>query len=110
MLSAPPDVPLITGYNNGSTVSVHVGTAITLVCRADHGDPPYRLTWTNGTDEIHDGTRFGLYVKTNGELWKNSFGVYLTILYTIPYTVLNKLLQYVNTFKMLQIRIVFYDF
>ena len=63
MLSAPPDVPLITGYNNGSTVSVHVGTAITLVCRADHGDPPYRLTWTNGTDEIHDGTRFGLYVK-----------------------------------------------
>ena len=57
MLSAPPGVPEITSYSNGSTVSVHVGTAITLVCRADHGDSPYILTWTNGTQEIHDGTR-----------------------------------------------------
>ena len=88
MLSAPPDVPGITGCSNGSTVSAHVGTAITLVCRADHGDPPYRLTWTNGTHDIHDGTRSDKYVKkTNGEHWRNSFGVYFTILHTTPYTV-----------------------
>ena len=57
MLPAPTDVPEITGYSNGSTVSVHVGTAINLVCLAAYGDSPIRLTWTNGTHEIHDGTR-----------------------------------------------------
>ena len=62
MLAAPPDMPEIAGFNNGSTVSVHVGTAITLVCRADHGDSPYRLTWTNGSQEIHDGTRSDILV------------------------------------------------
>ena len=66
MLSAPPDVPEIAGYSNGSTVSIHDGTAITFVCRADHGDSPYRLTWTNGTHEIHDGTRSEWNVE-NGE-------------------------------------------
>ena len=70
MLSAPPDVPEITGYSNGSTESVHVGTAITLVCRADHGDPPYRLTWSNGTHEIHDGTRSDIHVNKLGTLEK----------------------------------------
>ena len=64
MLSAPPDVPGITGCSNGSTVSAHVGTAITLVCRADHGDPPYRLTWTNGMHDIHDGTSLTNMLKT----------------------------------------------
>ena len=63
LLPAPPDMPEITGYSNGSTVFVHVGTAITLVCRADHGDSTYTLTWTNGTHEIHDGTRSDIICK-----------------------------------------------
>ena len=58
MLPAPTDVPEITGYSNGSTVSIQFGTEINLVCLAAHGDSPIILTWTNGTHEIHDGTRY----------------------------------------------------
>ena len=85
MLAAPPDVPEITGYSNESIISVHVGSAITLVCRADHGDPPYRLTWNNGTHEIRDGSRSDIHVTKMGNFWRNSFNVFLTILLTIPY-------------------------
>ena len=82
MLSAPPDVPGITGCSNGSTVSAHVGTAITLVCRADHGDPPYRLTWTNGMHDIHDGTRSDKYVKNQMGNIEGIPSVYTLLFYT----------------------------
>ncbi|KAI0225297.1 hypothetical protein LSAT2_023835 [Lamellibrachia satsuma] len=54
----PPDMPEIVGYRNGSTVPVDIAYPITLVCRADHGDWPVTLTWTNSTHEIHEGTRY----------------------------------------------------
>ena len=85
MLPAPPDVPEITGYSNESIISVQVGSAITLVCRAEHGDQPYRLTWNNGTHEIRDGSRSDIHVTTMGNFSRNSFNVFLTILLTIPY-------------------------
>ena len=44
-LSAPVTVPVIVGHENNSIIDLTVGTAITLTCRADYGDPPYVLTW-----------------------------------------------------------------
>ena len=46
-LSAPLSEPLIVGYENNSIVHLTVGTPVALICRADYGDPPYMLTWTN---------------------------------------------------------------
>ena len=56
--SAPLDMPEIVGYVNGSTLNAEVGTPISLVCRADHGDSPFGLTWKNNTKEILNGTRY----------------------------------------------------
>ena len=44
--AAPLDHPLIVGYHNGSVVNAEVGVPLTLTCRADHGKPPFLLTWT----------------------------------------------------------------
>ena len=43
---APLDHPLIDGHHNGSVVNAEVGIPLTLTCRADHGKPPFLLTWT----------------------------------------------------------------
>ena len=106
MLTAPPDVPEITGYRNGSTVSVHVGTAITLVCRADHGDPPYRLTWTNGTHDIHDAARFGIYVENKWGTLEEFFRCISNYFTHHSMHGILKVLQCVNMFKMLQSHII----
>ena len=68
LISAPPDMPEIVGCVNGSTLNAEVGTPFTLVCRADHGDSPFGLTWTNTTSEILNGTRYSnslLWCRTN---------------------------------------------
>ena len=55
-LSAPLSEPLITGYENNSIVHLTVGTPIALTCRADYGDPPYVLTWTNHLEVTEETT------------------------------------------------------
>ena len=42
----PLDHPLIVSHHNGSVVNAEVGVPLTLTCRADHGKPPFLLTWT----------------------------------------------------------------
>ena len=44
-LSAPVTAPVIVSHENNSVIDLTMGTAITLTCRADYGDPPYVLTW-----------------------------------------------------------------
>ena len=44
--AAPLDHPLIVGHHSGSVVNAEVGIPLTLTCRADHGKPPFLLTWT----------------------------------------------------------------
>ena len=40
-------MPVIVGHENKTTLDLMAGTPITLTCRADYGDPPFLLTWTN---------------------------------------------------------------
>ena len=44
------------GHENYSVIDLTVGTAITLTCRADYGDPPYVLTWTNQLELTEETT------------------------------------------------------
>ena len=55
-LSAPVTEPVIVGHENNSVIDLTVGTAITLTCRADYGDPPYVLTWTNQLELTEETT------------------------------------------------------
>lgn len=40
-------MPVIVGHENKTTLDLTAGSPITLTCRADYGDPPFLLTWTN---------------------------------------------------------------
>ena len=51
-------MPEIIGYDNGSILNADVGTPLTLVCRADHGDSPFGLTWTIEATELNEETRY----------------------------------------------------
>ena len=55
-LSAPVTEPVIVGHENNSVIDLTVGTAITLTCKADYGDPPYVLTWTNQLEVTQETT------------------------------------------------------
>ena len=55
---APLDMPEIVGYVSGSTLNAEVGTPFTLVCRADHGESPFGITWTIDATEITEETRY----------------------------------------------------
>ena len=55
-LSAPVTEPVIVGHENNSVIDLTVGTAIILTCRADYGDPPYVLTWTNQLELTEETT------------------------------------------------------
>ena len=53
-------MPEIVGYVNGSTLNAEVGTPLTIVCRADHGDWPFGLTWTIDATELNEETRYSV--------------------------------------------------
>ena len=50
--SAPVDYPYIPSYTAVSILHVEEGIGINLQCRADNGNPPFKLQWTVGEDVL----------------------------------------------------------